>query len=146
MSKITVPEFQQLIDEHLPLIELFGIRIESLGDGRASMQMAFTPSLMRPGGTVAGPALMALADVTLYAVVLSLVGKVELAVTTNLNIHFLRKPRPADVHADGRILKLGKRLAVGEVLLYSVGEDDPVAHVTGTYSIPPWPAAPRGTR
>ena len=80
---------------------------------------------------------MALADATLYAVVLGMIGQVELAVTTSLNINFLRKPPPADVIAEGRILKLGKRLAVGEVLLLSAELDEPVAHVTGTYSIPP---------
>ncbi len=80
---------------------------------------------------------MALADVTLYAVVLGMIGKVELAVTTSLNINFLRKPGQKDILAEGRILKLGQRLAVGEVLLYTEGEAEPVAHVTGTYSIPP---------
>jgi len=73
-------------------------------------------------------------------VVLGMIGKVELAVTTSLNINFLRKPPQEDVIAEGRILKLGKRLAVGEVLLYSASSDEPVAHVTGTYSIPPHPA------
>ena len=137
MPLIDVPEFQSLIEEHLPLVGLFGIKTVSIGDGVASMRMHFNPSLMRPGGTVAGPALMALADVTLYAVVLGQIGRVELAVTTNLTINFLRKPGPADVLAQGRILKLGKRLAVGEVTLFSVDDPVPVAHVTGTYSIPP---------
>jgi acyl-coenzyme A thioesterase PaaI-like protein len=73
----------------------------------------------------------------MYAVTLSMIGKVELAVTTNLNINFLRKPAPRDVLAEARILKLGKRLAVSEVVLRSEGEADAVAHVTGTYSIPP---------
>ena len=137
MALISVEDFQALIEEHLPLVGLFGIRTEEIGEGAARLRMHFNPSLMRPGGTVAGPALMALADVTLYAVVLGLIGKVELAVTTNLNINFLRKPGPADVVCEGRILKLGKRLAVAECSLHSVDEDDLVAHVTGTYSIPP---------
>jgi uncharacterized protein (TIGR00369 family) len=138
MSKIAVDDFQALIEEHLPLVGLFGIRTQEIGAGTATLRMHFNPSLMRPGGTVAGPALMALADVTLYAVVLGLIGKVELAVTTNLNINFLRKPGPADVLCQGRILKLGKRLAVAECSLSSVDEpDELVAHVTGTYSIPP---------
>ena len=80
---------------------------------------------------------MAIADATLYAVVLGMIGRVELAVTTSLNINFLRKPPQADIIAEGRILKLGQRLAVGEVMLFSEGVDEPVAHVTGTYSIPP---------
>ena len=135
--KISAEAFQAFIEEQIPLVPLFGIRTVSIGKGTATMRMHFNETLIRPGGTVAGPALMGLADVTLYAVVLSLIGRKELAVTTSLQINFLRKPGPADVLAEGKILKLGKRLAVGECLLRSVGEDDLVAHVTGTYSIPP---------
>lgn len=137
MPLVSADEFQALIDEQLPLVEMFGIVTERIERGSAVMRMRFNPALVRPGGTIAGPALMALADVTMYAVVLGLIGRVELAVTTNLTIHFLRKPPPGDVVAEGRILKLGKRLAVGEVLLRGEASDDVVAHVTGTYSIPP---------
>ena len=82
---------------------------------------------------------LTLADYAMYVAVLSAIGRVELAVTTNLNINFLRKPGPGDILGDCRLLKLGKRLAYGEVLIYSegLGSDDPVAHVTATYSIPP---------
>ncbi|MBF0305485.1 MAG: PaaI family thioesterase [Alphaproteobacteria bacterium] len=137
MTRISVDAFEALIRDQLPLVELFGIRTVSIGEGLATLRMHYDPSLLRPGGTVAGPALMALADVAMYAVVLGLIGPVELAVTTNLSINFLRKPPPQDVVADARILKLGKRLAVAEVLLRTDASDDLVAHVTGTYSIPP---------
>jgi uncharacterized protein (TIGR00369 family) len=92
---------------------------------------------LRPGNTVSGPVMMTLADVALYIAILARIGIVPLAVTTNLSINFLRKPR-ADrrVVARCRLLKLGKALAVGEVFIYSEGEDEPVAHATGTYSIP----------
>jgi uncharacterized protein (TIGR00369 family) len=92
---------------------------------------------LRPGGTVSGPVMMTLADVALYLAILARIGIVPLAVTTNLSINFLRKPR-ADrrVVARCRLLKLGRALAVGEVYIYSEGEDEPVAHATGTYSIP----------
>lgn len=92
---------------------------------------------LRPGGTVSGPVMMALADVALYVAILARIGIVPLAVTTNLSINFLRKPR-ADrrVVARCRLLKLGKTLAVGEVYICSEGEDEPVAHATGTYAIP----------
>jgi len=92
---------------------------------------------LRPGNTVSGPVMMTLADVALYLAILARIGIVPLAVTTNLSINFLRKPR-ADrrVVARCRLLKLGKALAVGEVYIYSEGEDEPVAHATGTYSIP----------
>lgn len=141
MPRITLEQFQDLINEQLPLVRLFNMRIEHIGRGEARMRMGYTPELTRPGGTVSGPALMALADVTMYAVVLGLIGRRELAVTTNLAINFLRRPPPADVVAEGSILKLGKRLAVGEVALHTTaGDGDIVAHVTGTYSIPPEPA------
>lgn len=93
---------------------------------------------LRPGDTVSGPVMMTLADVALYIAILARIGIVPLAVTTNLSINFLRKPR-ADrrVVARCRLLKLGRALAVGEVYIYSEGEDEPVAHATGTYSIPP---------
>jgi acyl-coenzyme A thioesterase PaaI-like protein len=79
---------------------------------------------------------MALADVAMYVAVLSAIGWVPLAVTTNLTINFLRKPAPRDLLAEARLIKLGKRLAVGEVGIRSDGHDDLVAHVTSTYSIP----------
>jgi acyl-coenzyme A thioesterase PaaI-like protein len=84
-----------------------------------------------------GPMLMGLADLVMYAALLSRIGRVELAVTTSLTINFLRKPPPAAVVAEGKLLKLGRRLAVGEVALFTEGESDMVAHVVATYSIPP---------
>jgi acyl-coenzyme A thioesterase PaaI-like protein len=93
--------------------------------------------MLRPGGTISGPTLMGLADFAMYVVLLSAIGPVSLAVTTNLTINFLRKGYPGqDVLAAARILKLGKRLAVGEVNLLSGTSPDPIAHVTSTYSIP----------
>ena len=137
-AQIGLEEFQQLIDEALPLCRLFGIRTESIGYGEATMKMHFNPDLIRPGGTVAGPALMAIADATLYAVVLGMIGRVELAVTTSLNINFLRKPSAdARIIAKCTLLKVGRTLIVGEVSLYSEGFGDLVAHVVGTYSVPP---------
>jgi uncharacterized protein (TIGR00369 family) len=92
---------------------------------------------LRPGNTVSGPVMMTLADVALYIAILARIGIVPLAVTTNLSINFLRKPR-ADrrVVARCRLMKLGRSLAVGEVWIFSEGEEEPVAHATGTYSIP----------
>jgi acyl-coenzyme A thioesterase PaaI-like protein len=81
--------------------------------------------------------MMGLADLAMYGLVMSLIGRVELAVTTNLTINFLRRPPAKDLEARARLLKLGKRLAVGEVELYSAGEDEMVAHVVATYSLPP---------
>jgi uncharacterized protein (TIGR00369 family) len=136
-AKITVAEFNALIDKHLLLAAQFGMKAEKIGPGTATLRLRFDTMHIRPGGTIAGPVQMALADVALYAVVMSLLGRVELAVTTSLNINFLRRPAPVDIVAHAKILKLGKRLAVGECALYSEGEPEMVAHVTGTYSIPP---------
>lgn len=142
MSRITTEEFEQLARDKLPFSEMLGSpRVEQIGSGTARIRMRHSDDFLRPGGTVSGPVLMGLADMAMYAVVMSLIGQVELAVTTNLNINFLRRPGPADIIAEARILKLGKRLAVGEVALYSDGEEGMVAHVTATYSIPPDHAA-----
>lgn len=136
-AKITVAQFNALVDKHLILAAQLGMSAERIGAGTATLRLRHAPHHIRPGGTVAGPVVVALADVALYAAVLSLIGQVELAVTTNLNVNFLRKPGPADLICHARILKLGKRLAVGECQLLSEGESEMVAHVTGTYSIPP---------
>jgi uncharacterized protein (TIGR00369 family) len=138
MSKITIAEIQEILDAELPLVDILGIQVEDIRSGSCTVRMAFKPELIRPGGTIAGPASMALADLAMFVVVLSLVGRVELAVTTSLNVNFLRKPGQSDMIAIGRILKAGKRLAVVEVELFSEGDmENMVAHVTGTYSIPP---------
>jgi uncharacterized protein (TIGR00369 family) len=107
------------------------------GDGSVVVAHPVGEAELRPGGTVSGPVMMTLADVALYVAILAQIGIVPLAVTTHLSINFLRKPR-ADrrVVARCRLLKLGRALAVGEVYIYSEGEDEPVAHATGTYSIP----------
>lgn len=112
--------------------------IRSVGGMAASVRHEVGEAELRPGGTVAGPVLMAVADVALYVAILGEIGIVPLAVTTSFTINFLRKP-PADraVVADCALLKVGKRLAIGEVTLYSEGLDEPVAHVVGTYAIPP---------
>jgi len=111
--------------------------IEDVGPGTARLRLRYSDRNLRPGGTISGPAMMALADYAMYAVVLAHIGPVALAVTTNLSINFLRKPGPDDIVAEAKLLKLGRRLAVGDVLMWQEGLDGPVAHVTSTYSIPP---------
>nr|WP_198165085.1 PaaI family thioesterase [Rhodoplanes sp. Z2-YC6860] len=113
-----------------------GLTIEAVWHGGGRVRQAYQPQFVRPGGTISGPTMMALADFTMYVGLLASIGPVPLAVTTNLNINFLRKPEPRDLVAECRLLKLGKRLAVGEVGLFSDGTVEPVAHVTSTYSIP----------
>ncbi|MBM3528752.1 MAG: PaaI family thioesterase [Alphaproteobacteria bacterium] len=113
-----------------------GLVIEEAWHGGARVRQLYRPDFVRPGGTISGPTMMALADFAMYVGVLAAIGPVPLAVTTNLNINFLRKPGTKDLIARCRLLKLGKRLAVGEVTIHSDGQDEPVAHVTSTYSIP----------
>ena len=139
MPKITPEEIHEMSETELPWAVDMGLTVEEIGEGTCRVRLPYKARFVRPGGTVAGPLLMGLADFAMYVAVLSKIGRVELAVTTNLTCNFLRRPRPVDVIAEARLLKVGKRLVYGEVSLYSDGEiqDGPVAHVTATYSIPP---------
>jgi uncharacterized protein (TIGR00369 family) len=93
---------------------------------------------LRPGGTVSGPAMFSLADVAVYLAILAMIGPEALAVTTNASIDFMRKPAAGrDLIAEARLLKLGRALAVGDVLVFSEGVAEPVARASFTYSIPP---------
>jgi uncharacterized protein (TIGR00369 family) len=113
-----------------------GLTLERVDYGSVRVRRHFHEDYVRPGGTISGPTMMELGDFAMYVAVFSAVGPQPLAVTTNLNINFLRKPAPADLIAEAKLLKIGKRLAVGEVAIYSDGQEEPVAHVTSTYSIP----------
>jgi uncharacterized protein (TIGR00369 family) len=135
MSKITKQQFNQIIEHELPWAADTDMRLQSIESGEAVMILPYHQRSVRPGGSISGPHMMMLADACMYAVVLSMIGKVELAVTTGFNINFLRKPTESDLIAEGKIIKVGKRLAVMEVSIFS--EEDIVAHATGTYSIPP---------
>ena len=135
MSKVTTDKFNEIIKIELPSAADVGIYLQSIDEGKAELVLPYSENSLRPGGTIAGPFMMMLADVCMFAVVLSLLGEIKLAVTTSLNINFLRKPANTDLVARGSIIKMGKRLAVLEVSIYSDAEI--VAHATGTYSIPP---------
>lgn len=111
--------------------------VEEVADWGVRLRLPVTAAHERPGGTVSGPALMALADSTAWLAVIAEIGPVPLAVTTSLHIDFLRRPRLVDVVAEGRLLKLGRRLAVADVALRSDGDEPLVAKAQVTYSIPP---------
>src|SRR5216684_476327 len=138
IAKMSVAELEKFL--HVEFPQVFGggdISIESADGTSCLLRQRYNDRMLRPGGTVSGPTLMALADYAMFAVLLSAIGPVGLAVTTNLNINFLRKGAPGqDIYAAAKILKLGKRLAVGEVSLTSGAAPEPIAHVTATYSIP----------
>jgi uncharacterized protein (TIGR00369 family) len=138
VAKMSVSELEKFLHVEFPQEFSNGdIRIESADGVSCLLRQRYSEQMLRPGGTISGPTLMALADLAMYVVLLSAIGPVGLAVTTNLNINFLRKGTPGrDVLASARLLKLGKRLAVGEVSLLSGISPDLIAHVTATYSIP----------
>ena len=140
---MTVDELTRFLDTDFAQIHTGGrtFHVEAVGPLTARLRMAYHERHLRPGGTIAGPSMFALADLALYVAILAQIGPVALAVTTNLNINFLRKPEPRDMIAECRLIKLGRRLAVGEVSMFSEGSDEIVAHATGTYSIPPAPGA-----
>ena len=131
---MALDDIREFMKESFPQAK---VEVLAVGDNSSTLRQQVDESHLRPGGTVSGPTLMGLADAALYVAILGEIGLVALAVTTNLNINFLRKPL-ADraLLAECRLIKLGKVLAVGEVTLYSEGQGEPVAHVTGTYSIP----------
>jgi uncharacterized protein (TIGR00369 family) len=137
VAELTAGQVQALIRAGVPMAEDIDLRIDRLDGDLAVARVPFHGKLVRPGGTLSGPTIMSLADAAMYAVVLGRLGRVEMAVTANLNINFLAKPKPVDLIAEARILRLSRRQAVCEVQLYSLGEEgDLVAHVTGTYALP----------
>ncbi len=133
----TLEELRAYLVEVFPQIWARGhYSIEEVGPMSATVRLNYHPDHLRPGGTISGPSMFALCDLALYVAVLHEIGRVKLAVTTSVTINFLRKPAPADLLGKAKLMKLGKRLAVGEVALYSPGQAEMVAHATGTYSIP----------
>lgn len=136
--KMTVEELEDFLEREFPQIHEGGrvYHVENIEPNLATVRLEAGDRHLRPGGTISGPSMMALADLAAYAVILGAIGPVALAVTTNLNINFLRKPEPGDLVCDCRLLKLGKRLAVVEAYIHSVGKDELVAHATATYAIP----------
>ena len=135
---LTAEQIAELLHQEFP--QAFyagcGLTLERVDYANVRVRRHFHEDYLRPGGTISGPTMMELADFAMYVAVFSAVGAQPLAVTTNLTINFLRKPARADLISEAKLLKVGKRLAVGEVGIYSDGQDEPVAHVTSTYSIP----------
>jgi uncharacterized protein (TIGR00369 family) len=138
-AALTADEIERRLRAEFP--ETFhavsGLSIVEVDHGSARVQLEPTSTSVRPGGTVSGPTLMMLTDVAMYVAVLATYGWVPLAVTTSLTINFLMKPPPARLDARCRLLKVGKRLAVGDVEVWSKALPGMVAHATSTYSIPP---------
>lgn len=133
---ISADRLATLIRDEVPFVGRHGVAVLALAPGYAHLSLDYSAELLRPGGTITGPALFGLADVALYGAVMSEIGEVPLAVTVDMTISFLRKPDPGPIEAKSHLLKLGRRLAYGTVTLTSRGDPRPVAHATGHYAIP----------
>jgi uncharacterized protein (TIGR00369 family) len=136
---MSIPDLEAFLAREFPEIERLGARIESVDRRRIALHLPAQARNLRPGGTISGPAMMSLVDLGMYLLVLAQIGPVALAVTTNLNIDFLRKPPHGDLKAVGELLKLGRRIAVGDFRIYGLNDMEPVARASVTYSIPPSP-------
>jgi uncharacterized protein (TIGR00369 family) len=134
MPRMTIAEIEQLMESSFPGWRGFS-SITALGEQDITLEMPFRPELLRAGGTISGPALMALADTAAYFLTLAHAGPVPSAATANLDIHFLSRPHPAPIRAVATMLRLGRRLSVSRVDLFSA--DTLVAHATVTYALPP---------
>ncbi len=135
--KMTAEELMEFLNREFPQVS-GEFAIEEVGDMRVRTRLLVGERHLRPGGTVSGPSIFALADVSVYLAILAMIGPQGLAVTTNCSIDFMRKPASGvDLIAECRLLKLGRVLAVGDVLIYSDGLSAPVARASLTYSIPP---------
>ncbi len=135
--KMNRDDLTTFMAEHFPQVAA-DFAIEEVRADGLRIRLHVSDANLRPGGTVSGPSMFSLADVSIYLAVLSHIGPQALAVTTNCSIDFMRKPKSgADLISEARLLKLGRALAVGDVLIYSEGEASPVARAALTYSIPP---------
>ncbi len=132
---MTLDEMNQFLGQHFPQGDVFGV-MEAVGDGWVLMRLKVEEQHLRPGGTVSGPTMMGMADVCIWSAIQTKIGPAPMMVTSNLNINFLSKPKPVDLMARARILKVGKRLCFGECYLYSEDDEERmVAHVTAAYAL-----------
>ncbi len=130
-------EFHALVQENVGVGSRFDFSVEDMRRGYVRLHLPFNARFLRPGDAIRGPVKSTPADTAPSAAVLSVIGMKPLAVTSHLDIHFLRRARPVALLAEGRILKPGRRLMIGDVFLYSEGDRRPVGHASGTYALPP---------
>ncbi len=133
---LNASDVSRFVKTVFPEANSFGLKIDSLVDDEIIVSMTVLPEHLRPGGTVSGPTMFALADYAAYLIILAHIGEVALAVTTSLNINFIRKPEPVGLRAVCKLIKLGKRLAICEIHVQSGDNNLVVAQATATYSIP----------
>lgn len=134
---LNAQEIEQSLKQWMPMAQDIDLKVEEVRHGFARIRIPFQDKHLRPGGTISGPVMMTAADTAMYVAILGSLGEMAMAVTSNLNINFLKRPEQKDLLAEATILKLGKRIAFCEVGLRCEGSDELVAHVTGSYSLPP---------
>jgi uncharacterized protein (TIGR00369 family) len=136
---VSADELTRRLTAEFPQVwsSMSGLSIEEVWSGGCRLRQAFREQSLRPGATISGATIMALGDYAVYVAVLATIGWEPLAVTTSLNVNFLRKPGRNDLLADCDLIKVGKRLVIGEVMIREAGEEEPIAHLTSTYSVPP---------
>jgi uncharacterized protein (TIGR00369 family) len=137
MAAMSPDELHAFLVREFPQSDPEWMRIELAEHRHVRIRAIIGDEDLRPGGTVSAKTLMSLANTAMFLAVLASIGPIPLAVATNLSIDFLRRPSKDDVIVDAKVLKLGSRLAVGDINIFSDGLDEPVAHATATYSIPP---------
>jgi len=138
-NRLDVARLEALIDDRFPQIHSGGriFTVEEIGERSARVRMRHHERMLRPGGTVSGSTMFSLADFSVYVAIIATLGEAGIdAVTTNLNINFLAKPEARDMVASVSLIRLGRRLAVGEARLYSDGAPDMVAHAIASYALP----------
>jgi len=133
-SRISHAEVADLTRRDLPWAADLGLATAALAYGYARVRLPYTDRNLRPGGTMSGPSMISLADYALYIGALAAIGPEALAVTSQLSMNFLRKPKPDDLIAEATMLRVGRRVVFGEVAVTSAGEPggEPVAHLTGS--------------
>jgi len=134
---LSAQDVQSLIRQWIPMAEEIDLQVEEVKEGYARIRIPYLEKNIRPGGSVSGPVMMAAGDTAMYAAIIGTLGEVAMAVTSNLNINFLQRPKQVDLIAEGTILKLGKRMAFCEVGVRGEDSEELFAHVTGSYSLPP---------
>lgn len=140
--ELTASSFTKLLAQHMPHVERSGITVGAMDYGVCRIRMPVCADYLRSGGTLSGPTMFTLADLAFYGALMSRIGPVVLAVTSTMTITFLRKPALKPLLAEGRIIRVGRKLAYGDVSIFSEGEEEPVAHATGSYAIPSGAASP----
>ncbi len=136
MQELNASQIEAIIKRGVPLFEDLGIRVEAVSDTEACVRLPYATRLLRPGGSVSGPALMAVIDSAMYALILKAIGREEMALTSDIQLRFLRRAAATDVIGKARFLKQGSRLLSFEVELFSKGEKEPCVHATGSYVMP----------